>query len=203
MNLHQAVPAARVAVPFLLLANAALAACRGHRRSPGARIAVPVVCLALLLVPVNGLRLFEYFNGAAGEGSVTLTLLLLWAMASQMGFLRTPPRADLSAVAGLLAIAGLLLYPSAMGFSPLDVYALGYRPAELLLVLAAFAAWARLRGRKAAAYMVLVAVAAFDVRLLESDNLWDYLIDPLATLWAWGWALSRLSRAVWNGAGKA
>ena len=198
MNLHEAVPIARIAVPFLLLANAALAICRGRRRSLCARIAVPVICLVVLLLPANGLAIFEYFNGVAGGGSVTLMGLLAWVLASQVGLLRTPPRADLSAMASMLAITGIVLYPSAMGLIPLDIYALGYRPTALLLVLLALVIVAWMKRRTTAAYAVLVAIAAFDVHLLESDNLWDYLTDPLVTLWAWGWVLSQAWSAVWH-----
>lgn len=194
MNLHEIVPIGRIAVPFLLLANAALATCRGRRRSLRVRIAVPVICLAVLLIPVKGLAVFEYFNGVVGEGSVTLMLLLCWAMAFQVGLLRAPPRADLSAMAIMLAIAGVLLYPSAMGFFPLDVYAVGYSPKALLLVLLAIVIWAWMSKRTAAAVAALLVVAAFDVRLLESDNLWDYLADPLVASWAWGWLLWGLWR---------
>jgi hypothetical protein len=194
MNLHQAFPIARVAVPFLLSANAALAICGARRRSKGVRIAVPFICLAALLIPVNGLAIFGYFNGVAGEGSVTLMLLLGWAMAGQVGFLRAPQRADLSAIRNPLAIAGVLLYPSALGLLPLDIYALGYRPTALLLVLLALVIWAWLTRKTVAVCAVIVAVAAFDLHLLESDNLWDYLTDPLVTLWAWGWVLSGLWR---------
>ncbi|MEJ2746218.1 MAG: hypothetical protein P8123_11135 [bacterium] len=192
MNLHEAFPIARIIVPFLLLSNAALAICRGNRRSRRVRIAAPVICLAVLLLPVNGLAIFEYFNGIVGEGSVTLMLLLGWAMACQMGCLRAPMRTDLYAVRNALAVVGILLYPSALGLLPWDVYALGYRPTALLLALLALVIWAWMTKRTIAATAILVAVAAFDVSLLESDNLWDYLVDPLVTLWAWGWVLSGL-----------
>ena len=41
----------------------------------------------------------------------------------------------------------------------------------------------------AAAILVLVAVIAFDLRLVESDNLWDYVLDGWITLYAWGWVV--------------
>jgi hypothetical protein len=192
MNLQEAFPVARIIVPFLLMSNAALAICRGRRCSRRVRIAAPVICLAVLFLPVNGLAVFEYFNGLVGEGSVTLMLLLGLAMACQMGYLRAPLKTDLHAIRNVLAALGILLYPSAMGFFSLNVYALGYRPTALLLVLLALVIWAWMTKRTIAATAILVAVAAFDVSLLESDNLWDYLVDPLVTLWAWGWVLSGL-----------
>jgi hypothetical protein len=164
----------------------------------GVRIAAPLICLVLLLLPVNGLAMFEYFNGVVGEGSITLMLLLGWGLACRMGCLCVSPRIDLSAARNALAVAGILLYPSAMGLVPLDVYALGYRPTALLLVLLALVILAWMTRRTMSAYVILVVVAAFNVHLLESDNLWDYLTDPFITLWAWGWLLSVMSVAIWH-----
>lgn len=38
---------------------------------------------------------------------------------------------------------------------------------------------------------IVIAVIVFNFHVLESDNLWDYLIDPIITLYAWAWILYR------------
>ena len=159
---------------------------------------VVVCCLVAVLLPINGLAVFEYFTGVVGEISVTLALLLICVMISQLIDIRILPGRDLSAIACALAVAGLVLYPPAMGLVSADIYRLGYQPTALLLVLIALALWAWASKRNMAAFAVLIAVAAFDLRLLESDNLWDYLTDPLLTFWAWGWMLSVLCAGVWR-----
>ncbi len=76
-----------------------------------------------------------------------------------------------------------LLYPLTLGLTLWDPYALGYRPRVLLLVAAALviAWWRRRRG---AALVLAAGVAAFGAGLMESTNLWDYLVDPAVATWA-------------------
>jgi len=198
MNLHLSVDIVRVAAPFLLVAISILAVFRARRRSLCTRMTVMVLCLAVVLLPVNGLPVFGYFHGVVGEPSITLMLLLVCALIHQICGMRILPGADLSAILCALALAGLVLYPSAMGLVPIDIYRFGYRPAGLLLLPMLLALWAWVSKRTTAALVAIIAVAAFDMHLLESDNLWDYLTDPLATFWAWGWLLSGLCAGVWS-----
>ncbi|MCX6338692.1 MAG: hypothetical protein NTX71_02085 [Candidatus Aureabacteria bacterium] len=198
MNLHLSVDILGIAAAFLLLASSVLAVSRARRRSRRMRVLLMVLCLAIVLVPVGGIPVFGYLLGVVGEVSVTLTLLLACALIHQMCGMRILPVADLSAMLCTLAIAGLILYPSAMGLVPIDIYRLGYRPTGLLLLLMLLALWAWASKRNMAAFAAIIAIAAFDLHLAESDNLWDYLTDPLATFWAWGWVLSVLCAGVWR-----
>ena len=79
----------------------------------------------------------------------------------------------------LLAIlsVGGALYASAFGLLPFDVYAAGFSPLAPLAVavVAALAA----RRAPAAAIVAAAGLVAFDVHLLASRNLFDYLVDPL------------------------
>ncbi|MHC4225337.1 MAG: hypothetical protein ACYSUN_15210, partial [Planctomycetota bacterium] len=47
-------------------------------------------------------------------------------------------------------------------------------PALLLALIVALWWW----GRRPAAWVLLAAAAAYLLRLKESQNLWDYLVDP-------------------------
>jgi hypothetical protein len=59
------------------------------------------------------------------------------------------------------------------------------------LALATFVSWCF---RPVAAVMLLLGVVAFDLNLLASTNIWDYLLDPALVLFAWGWGLVLLMR---------
>ncbi len=192
MNTPQSGLIVRIAAPFLLMAIALLAASRARRRSLWMRLAGMLLCLTAVFIPVRGLVLFEYYAGIAGEASITLLLLLSCGLIYQVSGVRILPGADCSAIFCALAVASLVLYPAAIGLVPADIYRFGYQPTVLLLVLMALALCAWISKRNMSAFAVLIAVAAFDLHLLESDNLWDYLTDPLATLWAWGWILAGL-----------
>ncbi|AZN36758.1 hypothetical protein [Iodobacter ciconiae] len=86
------------------------------------------------------------------------------------------------ALAGWLLISGLALYLSALGFWAFDVYALGYAPQTLLIWCAISLALAWQQGHKALALCWLAALALFPLGVLESVNLWDALLDPIAML---------------------
>ena len=57
----------------------------------------------------------------------------------------------------------------------------------VVLALATIICW---RYRPGAALVILFGVLAFDLGLLTSTNLWDYLLDLPLVLFAWGWALA-------------
>ena len=183
----------------LVAVTALLLLLRVRRRRLAARLAVAAGLAALLALPVEGLPLASYVRGVIGDLSVTTLLLLAFAAASELldrDFLDHRNRSALmiAALAG-----GLLLYPFALGVSPFDPYALGFgsRAFQAALLAAALVAW-RL-DLHAAALGLSLAVAAYALGLLESNNLWDYLIDPVLVMisvaWLAGEAIRRLRPA--------
>lgn len=179
---------------FLIVAVAVQWLLRTRLTTSKARLLCAAACLAFALVPVYGLPLAAYLRGVVGDFSITTIALLGCVLVEQIsGKVVLAPTAR-TPVLLAIALAGVVLYPAALGALPLDVYRYGYQPLVLLAVLLVLAvgAW-RLR-QPAAALLVLLAVAAFDFRLLESDNLWDYVLDGWITLYAWGWAVHWLWR---------
>jgi len=173
----------------LVAVTALLLLLRVRRRRLAARLAVAAGLAALLALPVEGLPLASYVRGVIGDLSVTTLLLLAFAAASELldrDFLDHRNRSALmiAALAG-----GLLLYPFALG--------VGSRAFQAALLAAALVAW-RL-DLHAAALGLSLAVAAYALGLLESNNLWDYLIDPVLVMisvaWLAGEAIRRLRPA--------
>ena len=108
---------------------------------------------------------------------------------------RTPvERRELIALFCLAAAAALFLYPFALGWTPFDPYALGYGSIAFLtaLLVATLAAWRA--GLKLVVLVVLAGSLAFLAGAYESRNLWDYLIDPLAAVYALGALLAAGAR---------
>ncbi len=172
---------------YLLVAVTAQRLLRPRLTTPRARLLGAAACLGFALVPVYGLPLAAYLRGVVGDLSFTTIALLGCVLVEQLSGKVVLAPAARAPVLRAVALAGAVLYPAALGALPFDVYRYGYQPLVLLAVLLVLAlgAW-RLR-QPAAALLVLLAVAAFDFRLLESDNLWDYVVDGWVTLYAWGW----------------
>ena len=144
-------------------------------------IAVALGAAALgVAVPVGGIPLAGYPRGIAGDLSITTLALLTAALSALLAGRPLLERPEWRGLCELAAACGVVGYPLTLGLTVLDPYELGYRPRGLVLVVAALvvAWWGRRRG---AALVLAAGVAAFNLRLLESNNLWDYLLDiPLA-----------------------
>jgi hypothetical protein len=127
-----------------------------------------------------------------GTPSVTLLALLADVAARRLFHraLYTPrERAALLLSAATLAV---ILYGSALGYFPLDVYRAGFSPwAPIVLAAAAAAIATRSLPLACTALAVLVA---YDVPLFASVNLFDYGIDPILAMVAVGWVVAAAMR---------
>ena len=176
------------------LAVAAAAACMSVPLSGRKRAACAILVAILALVPLGGLPPAAYLRGVTGDLSVTSVLLLLrFVLGRHFGWSPADAR-DRLALQILIASAAVILYPLALGFGPFDPYRLGFANPWLIgaLSLAALAAW---RARMPfAAFCIALALLAWTLGWYESENVWDYLLDPLLSAWALGALALRGSR---------
>lgn len=140
----------------------------------------------LIRLPVNGIPLAGWLLGLSTNFSIPLTMLLfsrVWRSTTGAPLL---DRRALRATWIFGLITGLVLYPQALGLTfgntgGLDPYAQGYGSAWLsLLLLALTISLLCIKNHFGA--VLVVTMLAYDLRLLESPNLWDYLVDPILTL---------------------
>jgi len=76
------------------------------------------------------------------------------------------------------AAGGLMLYPLALGVGRFDPYEWGWRFSPLFVIIAVLSSWLIWKNNRFG-LLLLVAVIAFHLHLLESSNYWDYLLDPI------------------------
>jgi hypothetical protein len=145
-----------------------------------------------VFIPFGDVSAAAYLRGVTGDVSVTTLVLAGSACIAQLaGKALIGPR-DRQVLCQLLALAALFLYPLALGWTPFDPYSLGYGSVGLVTVLlmVTLAAWrAKLY---AAVFIVIAAALAYLAGAYESRNLWDYLIDPLVSVYALARLLSGL-----------
>jgi hypothetical protein len=138
----------------------------------------------LVLIPFGGMPLAAYVRGVTGDLSIT-TQGLLWCaiLRPWFGCVAVEARHRIALLA-MIALAALALYPMALGVGAYDPYRLGYGNPQFIgvLLLLALAAWSR-KYSQIALCMVL-ATLAWAVGWYESDNLWDYLLDPFVAIYA-------------------
>jgi len=168
-----------------LLGLAAVATASRLRRLPvRVRYAVMLAAALAVFVPIGELSIAACVRGVTGDLSMSTLVLAGAACFAQLTGRTLIGLRDRQALCWLLALAAAFLYPFALGWTPFDPYALGYGSIGFLTALLAItlaAWWARLH---VIVLVVIAAALAYLVGAYESRNLWDYLIDPLASVYA-------------------
>ncbi|HOP46045.1 MAG TPA: hypothetical protein PK874_00155 [Desulfobacteraceae bacterium] len=75
-------------------------------------------------------------------------------------------------------ITGILLYPMALGIGRLDPYAFGWSFSFLFVILMIVTLMLILIKNRFSIVLIL-CILSYDVKIMESVNLWDYLVDPI------------------------
>lgn len=154
------------------------------------RVLLAAVIFALSLLPYQGLMVAQYVRGLVGDLSITTLCLLVWGLVCfLMAYHPAENIRQQKPVYGFLAVAGFCLYPSSLGLLDVDLYALGYTPRYLGLILLALALYSSWKKYYLALILLCAGVFAYGLGFLPTLNLWNYLIDPLVFLYAVGWWL--------------
>lgn len=170
---------ALLGINLVLCAMAGRLLCRGPLVSRWACWVLAVLFL-LLWLPVGSapLPVVAYIRGVSSDPSVTLVLLACLGLARRL--LELPQLAERESMPVFLvvAVAALLLYPTALGWGDFDAYRLGWGSAVMWLVLLALCAVGWLLKLRLLPLLIAAAMLAWVAGLMESGNLWDYLMDP-------------------------
>jgi len=157
----------------------------GIARLTKPRLAILMVAVFVLsLIPFGTMPIAAYVRGVTGDLSIT-TLVLLWcALLRPWCGWATVEAKHRHALLILIALAALALYPMALGVGAYDPYRLGYGDPLFVsaLLLLALAAW--FWKSTLIALYIAFATLAWAVGWYESNNLWDYLIDPFVSIYA-------------------
>lgn len=133
---------------------------------------------AAVFIPVEGMPLGRWLHGIDGGLSIPF-LAALFDRAVETWRARPLLDRPARAAAGWFGLAcGLALYPAALGLGGIDPYVLGWTSPLVMLGAAAVAAVLIARGNRFG-YVLLVAGLLWQLDVLESENAWDYLVDPI------------------------
>jgi hypothetical protein len=149
----------------------------------GRRWLLMLLAILLLVVPLpvgDAVSLLSILRGLFGGFSVTTVIFLLaLALRNSKGMTVFAGR-ETRWLPPLIAAVSLLFYPTALGLGLLDSYEWGHDEALVLpLIAGALALTAWLARWRVSALALVLALALWRLRMLESTNLWDYLLDPL------------------------
>jgi len=166
-----------------------------------AEIIKPVMILisvAATLYPFTGLSLAGYLlslNPNFSIGSTALVFVFLW---KALGGKQLLSDRDILWFSVFNVVVALCLYSSYMGFVRFDLYNQGYGFSAwfvimILLTVILFIV------RNPLSYIFIAYIIAFNLRLLNSDNLYDYVTDGILFLISVGLIVSSIMKIVARG----
>jgi hypothetical protein len=137
-----------------------------------------------LFLPIQGLASAQWMRSVLGDLSV-LTIIVMLNIQLQRWFDRSliTPSSRSFLLSGVL-LAGVVLYPLALGLTAFDAYQLGYTPVLIPVILGGLSIYAWFSSKRDLSIVLLLPLMAHNLNLLESTNLWDYLLDPVLFIYA-------------------
>lgn len=138
------------------------------------------------LLPVGSyLSLAAYLRGYFGDLSI-VSLFLLVIMFCQIKFRQNMQSINIKRnhLLWLVSMIALIFYPFALGLSTIDPYRLGFGNIYFLASLFFLSLLFWYIQEALIVWGILFAVLAWLLKLIESTNLWDYLLDPWLVIYA-------------------
>lgn len=136
------------------------------------------LAIGIVFIPLGGIPLGRWLTGLCANFSLPLLALLIAMIARKAFDVELLGKDGMRAAMWFGALAGSLLFPMALGLGSFDPYPLGWNFSWLFAgsgVLTAVLLWCGNRF----GLVLLSAIVAYHFGLLESNNYWDYLVDPV------------------------
>lgn len=164
----------------LVLCAAGLRLLTARRGVSGWAKWVVLACFVLLWVPVGAVQLplLAYIRGVSSDLSMTLVALSCLGLSQRLFRVPVIATQERMALNGVIALGAVFLYPLALGWGDWDAYRLGWGSWGLWATLLALSLVFWIKGLRLLPLLIGLALLAWTAGLMESTNLWDYLIDP-------------------------
>lgn len=151
---------------------------------PHKRAGLLAAAIIVISIPLWGVSLAGFVRGITGDLSATTLVLLMLVLARSFFDHVLVEDSNRRLTLQTIAIAAVVFYPFALGFTMFDPYRLGYGNLWFMTALLGLAVWSCLRYSTLTALCIALAVAAWSAGWYESPNLWDYMLDPWVAVYA-------------------
>lgn len=149
------------------------------------RIGTILAILVLsVILPIYGLSISQWLRSVVGDISI-FTLIILLNILAQRLLNRSLLHYEVkNKMCVAIAIVGVVFYPLALGVSAFDPYQWGYSPLLMPTLMGLISIYAWFRIAHDFSIILLLPLLAYNFHMLESSNLWDYILDPILFVYA-------------------
>ena len=135
----------------------------------------------IVATPVGGLPLARWMISFNANFSIPLTAILFCKVLENSFSVNLLDKNAFLTCWVFSLIAGVILYPMALGLGGFDPYPAGWGFSWLFGVVCGVTILLVIMKNRFAVVLI-AAILAHNLHLLESTNLWDYLVDPFMVL---------------------
>ncbi|MBL9193380.1 MAG: hypothetical protein JNJ82_13585 [Opitutaceae bacterium] len=172
----------------------------GKSAGLGVKLATGGATAGLLLLPLGGSTVGTWIQSFHPNPSVPGFCLIGAALYHRLFGGVLLKGADLRALLLFGTVVGSVLYLHTLWPNASDLYYWGWLDQAAIWTMAAVAVAYLLAGNRMGV-LILLSLMAYTLRALESENAWDYVIDPVTWLVCMALQLMWLFRATWKGLG--
>ena len=165
---------------FVLLISSMLSLIVKRRRSLQSMSLCLLIPAILGVLPAGQTDVSGFVLGHMGTLSASMLVLLGFQLFANVGAIEVHRTSVLRNMNIFWFATGMILYPAALGLFRTDMYSFGFRANMRWCVLGLSVA-AMLCRLRILGLCLAFSVLAIQLKLHESSNLWDYVIDP----WLW------------------
>lgn len=139
--------------------------------------------ICALFTPIKGLAMAGYLRGIISDLSITTVIISVLSLVNLLAGKTLISEQEYKPLYYSIPIFALFFYPTSLGLTYFDPYAFGYQPGYLLIGLLGVALGLWWKKYYILLMILLIDLWAFNLEILDSDNLWDYLVDPILVIY--------------------
>ncbi len=153
-----------------------------------------ILAFSVLCLSVNEVSLLWYMRGTIGSLSLMTTLLLSLTLYSWVRCENILTAGEKKRFYPFVIMLSALLYLTTYHLSYVDFYALGIANQAIMLIILLITLVAWFKHMKVIAIGLCISVLGYRFDVLGSNNIWDYLLDPILICMAVFWSIY----AIWS-----
>ncbi|MCU7800942.1 MAG: hypothetical protein KZQ70_12565 [gamma proteobacterium symbiont of Lucinoma myriamae] len=187
----------------LLLAASVLRVLLFFKITKQAAVLIALIVFSLSYISISGDSINFYLRGIVNDLSISSCILLGYYFISS-GTTASVNKNNTLPAFYLTALIGLFFYPAALGLGEFDPYSWGYinkahnhySTLIFIVCLAGLMYFSFLKQYNLLLFCLVLSTLTYQFGILESQNLWDYLLDPLIFIYALFTIIDRLNKKI-------